>query len=181
MQTSYRQVIAVLITWLFASLSSAEFSWVSTPEEMIVGQTYTISWTGAAAGVTVYVKGSELDSSWRSYVYGSGMLSVSYSLIFANAYRPWHRRHFHIDGELYTGWFVWSNRYQWQVLHISSMGRCTTRYSARFRPCLHSRTISHHRERQTSKRLSSKTPNEILHFQPASESRLGLLELMFYA
>lgn len=57
------------------SLSSpvlAEFTWENVPDEMVVGQTYDISWSGALGPVTIYLKGSELAASWRSYVYGGG-------------------------------------------------------------------------------------------------------------
>lgn len=70
-----RKWIVVLVTLCLTTLVKSDFTWVDTPAEMIVGQTYTISWTGATEGVTVYVKGSEADSSWRSYVYGSGTSS----------------------------------------------------------------------------------------------------------
>ncbi|KAK5082946.1 hypothetical protein LTR05_006828 [Lithohypha guttulata] len=39
---------------------------------MVVGGTYEIAWTGATGLVDLYVKKDPSQSSWRSYIYGSG-------------------------------------------------------------------------------------------------------------
>lgn len=75
--TLIKQWTTLIAILCLAIIAKSEFTWVDTPAEMIVGQTYTVNWTGASQGVTVYVKGSEADSAWRSYVYGSGQCSES--------------------------------------------------------------------------------------------------------